>query len=221
MPRLSLMAPVNAPFTWPNSSDSISSSGRAAEFTSTNGPVRRWLRRWTWRATSSFPVPFSPSNQHTAVGRCGHRDLFAQPQHDAALADNRVAPIDARTQRAVLGLQLTLPQRVADHEHRLLERQRLLDEIERPQFRRANGRLDAAVARNHDHRRFEAALSQSFERDQPVDARQPDVEQHQVVGLVPNLFQARFTTVDGVNGVPLVSKDSAERGTDTGFVVDD
>ena len=42
-PGLSATAPVNAPCTWPNSSDSISSSGIAAQLTSTNGPLRRRL----------------------------------------------------------------------------------------------------------------------------------------------------------------------------------
>ncbi len=60
LPRRSLTAPVNDPLTWPNSSLSISSSGIAAQFTSTNGPARRRLRAWTVRATSSLPVPFSP-----------------------------------------------------------------------------------------------------------------------------------------------------------------
>jgi hypothetical protein len=34
---LSACAPVNAPFVWPNSSDSISSFGSAAQFTLMNG----------------------------------------------------------------------------------------------------------------------------------------------------------------------------------------
>ena len=32
-------APVKAPFTWPNSSDSRSASGIAPQFTATNGPL--------------------------------------------------------------------------------------------------------------------------------------------------------------------------------------
>ena len=51
---------MKAPFAWPNSSLSISSSGIAAQFTSTNGPAARWLWAWIARATSSLPVPFSP-----------------------------------------------------------------------------------------------------------------------------------------------------------------
>src|SRR5437667_2454189 len=54
-------APVNAPFSWPNSSLSSSVSGSAAQFTATNGLPRRGERSWIPRATSSFPVPDSPS----------------------------------------------------------------------------------------------------------------------------------------------------------------
>ena len=53
-------APVNAPFSWPNSSDSISVSGMAATLTATNGCALRSLRWWMARATSSLPVPLSP-----------------------------------------------------------------------------------------------------------------------------------------------------------------
>ena len=61
------MAPVNAPFSWPNSSDSISASGIAATLMATNGCPLRWLRWWTARATSSLPVPLSPV-MSTVVG---------------------------------------------------------------------------------------------------------------------------------------------------------
>jgi hypothetical protein len=44
----------------PEQLDSMSSSGMAAQFTSTNGPLLRRLTAWTVRATSSLPVPFSP-----------------------------------------------------------------------------------------------------------------------------------------------------------------
>ena len=63
-PRWRDAAPVNAPFSWPNSSDSISSEGTAAQLTLTNGRSRRALRSWIARATSSLPVPVSP-RMHT------------------------------------------------------------------------------------------------------------------------------------------------------------
>ena len=54
------VAPVNDPFSCPNSSDSISSSGMAAQFTCTNRSRLRKLLRWMVRATNSLPTPLSP-----------------------------------------------------------------------------------------------------------------------------------------------------------------
>ncbi len=70
-------------------------------------------------------------DQHAAVGRRGHRHLLAQLAHRVALAHHLQVTVHAGAQRAVLGLEPALPQRVAHDEHRLLERQRLLDEVER------------------------------------------------------------------------------------------
>ncbi len=59
-PAREAVAPVNAPFSCPNSSLSINSPGIAVQFTTTNGCGARWLPRWISRATSSLPVPVSP-----------------------------------------------------------------------------------------------------------------------------------------------------------------
>ena len=59
-PSVAWVAPVNAPFAWPKSSDSSSSAGIAPQLIATNGPSARVLARWMLRATSSFPVPLSP-----------------------------------------------------------------------------------------------------------------------------------------------------------------
>jgi hypothetical protein len=40
-PDARVLAPVNAPRSWPNNSDSIRSRGIAAMLTATNGPLRR------------------------------------------------------------------------------------------------------------------------------------------------------------------------------------
>ena len=60
VPRRSATAPVNAPFTWPNISLSMSSAGTAAQFICTKGRSRRGESAWMARATSSLPVPRSP-----------------------------------------------------------------------------------------------------------------------------------------------------------------
>jgi hypothetical protein len=60
LPGLCWMAPVNAPFSNPNSSDSRSSVGSAAQFTFTNDLSLRSDCSCSARATSSLPVPLSP-----------------------------------------------------------------------------------------------------------------------------------------------------------------
>ncbi len=54
------VAPVNAPFSWPNSSDSSSSAAIAEVFNATNGLLARGELSCNARATSSLPVPDSP-----------------------------------------------------------------------------------------------------------------------------------------------------------------
>src|SRR4051812_7802934 len=59
-PGRSLIAPVNAPRSWPNSSDSISVSENSAQLTATNGWCLRRLDWWISVAVTSLPVPLSP-----------------------------------------------------------------------------------------------------------------------------------------------------------------
>src|ERR1022692_393048 len=60
-PIRAVLASVNAPRSWPNSSDSTSVSGRAAQFTLMNGWEPRGPRRCNHPASRLFPVPVSPS----------------------------------------------------------------------------------------------------------------------------------------------------------------
>ena len=134
-------------------------------------------------------------DEHAAVGRRRHRDLLAQLRHRHALADHRQAAVDAGAQVAVLGLEMPLAQGVADDQHRLLERQRLFDEVERAHLDRAHGRLDVAVPRDEHHLRVDLPLAQLRQGDQTVHARQPDVEQDDVGraagGAIEALLAAR------------------------------
>ena len=60
-PGLPRSAPVNAPFSWPNSSDSMSVGGSAAQLTRRTARRARRLASWRRAARSSLPVPVSPS----------------------------------------------------------------------------------------------------------------------------------------------------------------
>ena len=66
-PCLRAFAPVKAPFSYPKSSLSSSSSGSAAQLTLTNGPFERYERACTARATISLPTPLSPSISTVAL----------------------------------------------------------------------------------------------------------------------------------------------------------
>ena len=61
-----LTASVNAPFMWPNSSDSSNASGMAPQFTATKGLWARGLARWMACASSSLPEPLSPCSSTLA-----------------------------------------------------------------------------------------------------------------------------------------------------------
>ena len=71
-PARAATAPVNAPRSWPNSSDSNSVSGMAAQLTLMKGASRRLLARCTARANNSLPVPDSPSSS-TLADACDTR----------------------------------------------------------------------------------------------------------------------------------------------------
>ena len=176
LPRRSATAPVNAPRTWPNSSLSISSSGnrRAVDFD--EGVVAAAAQRVNGPRDQFLAGAVLAVNQHAAVGRRRHRDLLAQLPHRVALADHRLRAIDPRAQRPVLGLEAPLAQRVAHDQHRLFERQRLLDEVERAHLDRAHRRFDVAVAGDQHHLRVDLPLAQPRQRGQAVHAGQPHVE---------------------------------------------
>ena len=85
------VASVNAPLTWPKSSDSSSVSGMAAQLTLMNGRSRCALQLCMARATSSLPVPVSPVIKHRAAGRRHQLDATDHVGDRAALADDAVA----------------------------------------------------------------------------------------------------------------------------------
>ena len=61
IPLVSVTAPVNDPRVWPKSSDSSTLSVNAPQLIGTNGRAARRPLAWIARATSSLPVPLSPT----------------------------------------------------------------------------------------------------------------------------------------------------------------
>jgi hypothetical protein len=77
------------------------------------------------------------------------------------------------------------------------------------------------VSRDHHDRRVDAPLPEAGQRRQPVDARQPDVEDDDVIRLARDAIQAGFPAIDRVDGIPLVAQHAAQRAPHAGLVVDD
>ena len=101
LPFLVVVAPVKAPRTWPNSSDSSSVSGMAAQLTLMSGMSRCALRSWMARATSSLPVPVSPVMStvlfvsRDQLGAADHVLHRAAAPDDAVVVELLVALVDA------------------------------------------------------------------------------------------------------------------------------
>src|SRR5207244_9852312 len=83
-PGLVASAPLKAPFSYPNSSLSTRCSGRAAQFTSTNALLQRRECSWMVRATSSFPLPVSPTIRTAASWRATRSSMRSE-EHTSEL----------------------------------------------------------------------------------------------------------------------------------------
>ena len=87
-PALRSVAPVNAPASWPNSSDSSSVSGRAAQLMAMKDFSARSEWVWIIRAASSLPVPVSPSSRTVALDRATRRMSWRTSSMASADADD-------------------------------------------------------------------------------------------------------------------------------------
>ena len=115
-------APVNAPFSWPNSVLSTRSRGIAARFTGMNGPSGRSPSRWISRATSSLPVPLSPSTSTVADSFAIRWTRSTTLLHRLARPDDELAVRlgDLGAQRQHLAVQVLVVAGVAEHGQQFL-----------------------------------------------------------------------------------------------------
>ncbi len=162
-----------------------------------------------------------PVDQHPPVGRRRHRHLLAQLPHHIAVPHHREPAVHMRAEDAVLCLEPALPERVAHDQHRLLERQRLFDEVERPHFDGPHRRLDVAVAGDHDDRDVHVPLTQPFQGDEAVDSGEPDIEHDDVVRGARRPLETGLAALHRIHLVAFVPQDTAQRTPHAGFVVHD
>ena len=185
-PLRSSIAPVNEPFTCPKSSLSMSSSGIAAQLTSTNGPCgarRRAVERRARRAPC--PTPLSPVMRTRASEAPGARDLVEEARHRRArrrgaspsAASSPVRLTSSRFEGVALAREAVPLERLLERQEDALERERLLEEVVGAALDGLDRRLHGAVPGDHDDRQVEAAGAEPVEHGEAVDVRQPDVEE--------------------------------------------
>ena len=160
-------------------------------------------------------------DQHAPVGGSGLRDVGAQRVEDGALPDHDPAMLDLLLEGAVLRLELALAQGVLDHEQRLLEGQRLLDEVLGAHAHGLDRGLDGAVAGDDDHRHFGIERADAGQDLEPVHAGQPHVEEEEVVAAVLQRRERRLPALHRLHRVALVAQDADEGAAHARFVVYD
>ncbi len=162
-------------------------------------------------------------DEHAAIGGSHELDLLAKGFHgDAGAAQGA---FDGELSRELLVVLAHLPRlhRVFEDDEGAGKRERLFEEVVGAEFGGADGGLDGAVAADDDDLRdvggvHPADLAESFEA---VAIRQPDVEQHDVVGGVAEQGEGFGGGSGGGDEVAFFREDAFKRLADLGFVVDD
>ena len=139
---------------------------------------------WSARATSSLPVPLSPLIRIVVrlgaawmirSNTCRIRGL--RPM----ISPNRLCVrLEVLAQRAVLGDQPPLLQRVAEDDQHLVVLERLGDVVERAALHRRDRALDRREGRDHQHRQVVVDFLELVERRDAVHAGHHDVDDGRV-----------------------------------------
>ena len=156
-PTRSTLASVNAPFMWPNSSDSNTPSAMPPALTVTIGRFARGDTACSACATRPLPVPFSPVISTLASDGPDARDDVEHRPHRRRFGQQRRMAVGH--QRLVGGLELpAAPNRPAQLGLRPDDRQqplvvpRLLDEVARAAAHRFDRDVHRAPRGHHDDR---------------------------------------------------------------------
>src|SRR5262245_40960732 len=174
-PRRRCSAPVNAPRSWPKSSDAIKVSGIAAQLTLTKGPAARRDQAWMARARSSLPVPVSPLTSTVDSVAATFRVRASSP------CTASEAPTTSLT-IAVSSCDVPRMEHVVDGPAQACRAGRLAQELGRAGVSGAALLFVARPAGDEHDRNVRAALGQAALDFQTVHPRHANVEQ-QTPGL--------------------------------------
>ena len=182
LPALRPTAPVKAPFSYPNSSVSRRFSGIAAQLIATNGPDALGLSACSARATSSLPVPLSPSTSTVVSPDAARWTARHHALQRVVLADDvrQAAPCgQLLAEQQVLGGETPLLERASDEHQQVLGIDGLREEVERPLAHGAHRVLDAAEGGHHDDRHVRVGVLGLSQHAETVTDGQPQVGEHE------------------------------------------
>src|SRR5213594_4002376 len=150
------------------------SAGMALQLTGTKGPLDRPDWRWIAAATSSLPVPLSPS---ISTGESESATV-------ATTSFTRVMPGEPPPQRVHLAAQEALLEDLLHEVLQLVQVQRLDEVVVGPRLQRLDRRLDHRVAGHHDDLERRIVPLDLVEHLQAVHLGHPDVDQRGVEDLM-------------------------------------
>ena len=182
-PARARSAPVKAPRSCPNSSDSSTPGASALQFTATNGPPTRSDCTCTARAISSLPVPLSPVDEHGGVAPRGAAHHVEHAQHGRALRHDRGAAVALRqlgAQIAVLAREARVIERARHHGQQRVVVEGLLHVVEGAEAQRRHRGGDRGVGRHHHHRDVGVHRAHALEHAEAVEAGHLEVGEQQV-----------------------------------------
>ena len=178
-PSRRAIAPVNAPFSWPNSSDSSIAGRQRGAVDAHERPRSRALLMWIARATISLPVPVSPRSStvdvvgatcSTRAQHLAQRRRFADDGAEVELAV-RVVRQHADVRRELLGEAPVLAHqrealdRVREDAAQLLRVPRLGDvAVDAPEVDRLDQHVDVRERGDDDADRVGADLARRLQQ---------------------------------------------------------
>src|ERR1700741_2406214 len=212
-------APVKAPFSWPKSSDSISSAGTAAQLRVMKAFSRRGDFSWMARATSSLPVPVSPRIE-TRVSLAATFSICAR-----SLVMAGPDPSKSRLPRRwggprVSSLAAGQLEGIVDREEKLVGSEWLLEKVQSAEARGFYGHFDVRLAGDENDRSLHPGFFEFFEELKTRFTGHDYVRKDEVEVLVADQFGGAEGVVADRGIVTGEAEGAGKGGQGIGVVID-
>ena len=214
-PRCARVAPVNAPFSWPNSSDSSRFSAIALQLIATNGLLRRGLALVDRARQQLLAGAALAGDQHARIGAGDHVRLRELLFHHGAARDDLGAPVFVGCAEAGDA------QRLLHLVEQLLLVDRLGEEAERAHLRGLHRIGNRAVRGEDDDLQSRPAVLQLLQQADAVHLVHAQVGDHEVGTEAAGGRERLRAALDGFDVVVLRAQADGQQAQQSRIVVDD